>query len=49
MFVLAACWLIIAACEIFGELLLLWIGQGAFMLAVIIGVIYINTGNRIGR
>ena len=47
MFVLAGSWLIIAACELFGKIWLLWLGLVVFMTAVITGVIYINTGNRI--
>ena len=47
MFLLAGCWLIIAACEMFGQLWLLWLGFGLFLLVIIIGVIYINTGGRI--
>jgi Na+/proline symporter len=49
MFVLAACWAVIACCEIFGQIWLLWVGFTAFLLAAIIGVIYINTGNRIKK
>lgn len=47
MFVLAACWAVIACCEIFGKVWLLWVGFSAFLLAAIIGVIFMNTGNRI--
>ena len=47
MFALAACWLIIAFCEISGETVFLWLGLAAFLLVAIIGVIYINTGGRI--
>ena len=47
MFVLAGCWLIIAACELFGKIWLLWLGLVLFLLSTIIGVIYINTGGRI--
>ena len=49
MFILAACWLIIALSAVFSENILLWIGFGAFLFAVIFGVVYINTGNRIGK
>ena len=47
MFALAFCWLIIAFCEIFGKIAFLWIGFAAFLLVVIIGVVYMNTGKRI--
>ena len=46
MFVLAACWLVAACGEIFKITILLWVGQALFFIAVIAGVIYINTGNR---
>ena len=47
MFVLAGCWLIITSCELFGKIWLLWIGLALFLVSIIIGVIYINTGGRI--
>ena len=46
MFALAACWLVIAASEIFQTLILLWIGLALFLLAIVTGLIYMNTGNR---
>lgn len=46
MFALAACWLVIASSEIFKTMVLLWIGLGLFMLVVLFGVIYMNTGER---
>lgn len=46
MFALAACWLIAACGEIFKTTVLLWVGQALFFIAVIAGVIYINTGDR---
>lgn len=49
MFVLAGCWLIIAACEIFGKIWLLWLGQAMFLISVLIGIIYMNTGGRISK
>ncbi len=49
MFALAACWAVIACCEIFGKVWLLWVGFSAFLLTAIIGVIYMNTGGRINK
>ena len=49
MFVLAGCWLIITACEVFGKIWLLWLGLGLFLISVVFGVIYINTGGRIKK
>ena len=46
MFALAACWLIIASSEIFKKMVLQWIGLCLFMIVVLFGVIYMNTGNR---
>ena len=49
MFALAVCWLIITACEVFGKIWLLWLGLALFLITVIVGVIYINTGGRIRK
>ena len=46
MFALAGCWLVIASSEIFHTLALLWAGLALFMLVILGGVIYMNTGNR---
>lgn len=46
MFSLAACWLVIASSEIFKTMTLLWIGLGLFVVIIIVGVVYMNTGNR---
>jgi len=46
MFALAACWLVIAASEIFKTMVLLWVGLCLFMIVVAAGLIYMNTGNR---
>ena len=46
MFALAVCWLVIASSELFKTMTLLWIGLCLFMLIVLFGVIYMNTGNR---
>lgn len=49
MFALAGSWLIIALCEVFGQIWLLWLGLALFLFIVIFGVIYINTGGRINK
>ncbi len=49
MFILAGCWVIIAASEVFAQIWLLWLGFGLFMLSAILGVVYINTGGRIKK
>ena len=46
MFVLAACWLLIALSSLLNLMFLLWIGQGLFFVITIAFVIYANTGNR---
>ena len=47
MFALAVCWLIIACQAVFHQIAFLWIGMAAVFLVIIIGVIFMNTGNRI--
>jgi hypothetical protein len=49
MFVLAGCFLIIAASDIFGEMRLLWTGLVLFLAAAIGGVVFMNTGNRLQK
>jgi preprotein translocase subunit SecG len=46
MFVLAGCFLVSALSEVFHVKLLIWIGQALFVVALITGLIYLNTGNR---
>ncbi len=46
MFVLAACWSPMLLGSLWENMTFLWIGLGLFLAAVIIGVIYMNTGNR---
>ena len=46
MFVLAACWLVIASNEIFKTMVLLWVGLALFFAATLVGIIYANTGGR---
>lgn len=49
MFVLAGCFLIIAASEVFGKMWLLWTGLVLFFIALIGGVVFMNTGNRLKK
>ena len=49
MLILAACWMLIACCEIYGKIWMLWTGFAAFVIAAIVGAIYINTGGRISK
>lgn len=49
MFVLAACWAIVASSEIFHKLWLVYLGLGLLLAAVFFGVIFLNTGNRIQK
>ena len=46
MFALAGCWLIAASGEVFHTKALFWLGITLFLVAVIGGVIYANTGHR---
>jgi len=46
---LAACWMVTASSEVFGKIWLLWLGNGLCLVTVIIGIIYINTGDRIKK
>lgn len=46
MFVLAACFLLIAIGSVYAKIYLLWIGFGLFFVITIGFVIYANTGNR---
>ena len=45
MFALAACWIPMCFSALTGKMWLLWTGQGLFAAAVIVIVIYANTGN----
>ena len=49
MFVLGGCFLVSAASEIFHVKSLIWIGQALFVAALIIGLIYLNTGDRFSK
>ena len=46
MFVLAGCFLVSASSGIFHAKLLIWIGQALFVVVLIAGLVYLNTGNR---
>ena len=46
MFVLAGCFLVSASSELFHIKLPIWIGQALFVVVLIAGLVYLNTGNR---
>ena len=46
MFVLAGCFLVSASSELFHIKILVWIGQALFVVVLIAGLVYLNTGNR---
>ena len=46
MFVLAGCFLVSALSQVFNVKALIWIGQALFVVSLIIGLIYLNTGDR---
>jgi preprotein translocase subunit SecG len=49
MFVLAGCWFLMVLSAAFDSTFLLWLGLAVFFIAIIIGVIYANTGNRFAK
>ena len=49
MFVLAGCFMISASSEIFKIKMLIWLGQALFVVALIVGLIYINTKTKIKK
>ena len=49
MFVLAGCFLVSALSQVFNVKSLIWIGQASFVASLVIGLIYLNTGNRFGK
>jgi preprotein translocase subunit SecG len=49
MFALAGCFLVIAASDIFDRAWLLWTGLVLFLVAVVCGVVFMNTGNRLKK
>ena len=46
MFVLAGCFLVSALSQVLNVKSLIWIGQALFAASLIIGLIYLNTGDR---
>ena len=46
MFVLSGCFILSASSEIFHLKLLIWIGQALFVVALIAGIVYMNSKNR---
>ena len=46
MFALAACWLVAASSEVFHTKALLWAGIVLFLVVIVAGLIYANTGHR---
>lgn len=49
MLLFAACFLVIIASDISGEMWLLWFGLILFFCILIGGIIYMNTGNRLKK
>ena len=49
MFVLAGCFFISALSQVLHAKSLIWIGQALFAVALIAGLIYLNTGDRFKR
>ena len=46
MLALALCWLVAASSEVFHLRALLWAGIALFLVVIVAGLIYANTGNR---
>ena len=46
MLALALCWLVAASSELFQNTALLWTGIALFLVVIVAGLIYANTGNR---
>ena len=49
MFVLAGCFFVTALSQVFHTKSLIWIGQALFAVSLIVGLIYMNTGDRFKR
>lgn len=49
MLLLAGCFLVIMVSSILEKMWLFWVGFALFLLITVIGVIFINTGNRIKK
>ena len=46
MFALAACCVVAALSEIFKNMVFLWIGIALFAVVIVVGVVWVNTGDR---
>lgn len=46
MFALAACWVVAALSEIFKNMIFLWVGIALFAVVIVVGVVWINIGDR---
>ena len=46
MLALAGCWLVAASSEVFHTKALLWAGITLFLVVIVVGLIYANTGHR---
>ena len=46
MFVLAGCFIVSASSVIFDTRALIFVGQALFVIALIVGLVYLNTGDR---
>lgn len=46
MFALAACWVVAALGEIFKNMIFLWVGIALFAVVIVVGVVWVNTGDR---
>ena len=46
MFALAACWVVAALSEIFKNMIFLWVGIALFVVVTVVGVVWINIGDR---
>ena len=49
MFVLAGCFLVSALSQVFNVKSLIWIGQALFVAVLVIGLVYMNTGDRFAK
>lgn len=49
MIALAVCWFIIALNFLLESMAFLWVGQVLFFVVIVVGVVYMNTSNKIKR
>ena len=49
MFILAACWAIFAVGMEISKMWLVWCGSGLFLVAIIVFLVLLNTGNRLEK